>query len=292
MHPRSQKRIQNRGYVEFRVNPCNAKVLDLGSLAILRWRLPPSLGDLPMSLTASYFSVPSPLARLLRGAALTVALALAPAVASAQFVLPPLPYAYDALEPHIDKQTMEIHHSRHHQAFINNLNNAAKDNPDLAKIPLDQMQAQVGKLGTGIRNSGGGHYNHDFFWKVMAPADKTGKPSKELEAAIVSTFGSLDEMKKQFDRAALTRFGSGWAWLIVTADKKLAITSTANQDNPLMADVAEVPMKGQPILGLDVWEHAYYLKHQNKRGDYVTAFWNVVNWNQVNAFYAAALKSR
>lgn len=245
-----------------------------------------------MSLTASYFSVPSPLARLLRGAALTVALALAPAVASAQFVLPPLPYAYDALEPHIDKQTMEIHHSRHHQAFINNLNNAAKDNPDLAKIPLDQMQAQVGKLGTGIRNSGGGHYNHDFFWKVMAPADKTGKPSKELEAAIVSTFGSLDEMKKQFDRAALTRFGSGWAWLIVTADKKLAITSTANQDNPLMADVAEVPMKGQPILGLDVWEHAYYLKHQNKRGDYVTAFWNVVNWNQVNTLYAAALKSR
>ena len=223
-------------------------------------------------------------------ARLTTALAAAclPALAFAQFTLAPLPYAADALEPHIDKATMEIHHGRHHQAYVNNLNAQVKTFPELANMSLEAMQGQISKFNPAVRNNGGGHYNHDLFWKVMAPADQRGKPSAALDAAIAAAFGSFDEMKKRFDAAALTRFGSGWAWLIVTADKNLAVTSTPNQDNPLM-DLPEI-QRGAPILGLDVWEHAYYLKYQNKRGDYATNWWNVVNWNEVNKRFDAAMK--
>lgn len=219
---------------------------------------------------------------------LAAALALAPSLVLAQFSLPALPYATDALEPHIDKATMEIHHGRHHAAYVNNLNAQVKNTPELANLSLEAMQQQMSKFNVAVRNNGGGHYNHDLFWKVMAPAGQGGKPSAELEAALVAAFGSTEAMTKRFDQAALTRFGSGWAWLIVTPDKKLAITSTANQDNPLM-DLPEI-QKGTPILGLDVWEHAYYLKYQNRRADYTTQWWQVVNWNEVNRRFAAAMK--
>jgi len=220
--------------------------------------------------------------------AAAVASACLPALAFAQFSLALLPYAVDALEPHIDKMTMEIHHGRHHAAYVNNLNAQVKNFPELAGMSLEAMQAQISKYNTAVRNNGGGHYNHDLFWKLMAPADQRGKPSTALEAAINAAFGSLDEMKKRFDGAALGRFGSGWAWVIVTADKKLAITSTPNQDNPLM-DLPDI-QRGTPILGLDVWEHAYYLKYQNKRGEYATNWWNVVNWNEVNKRFDSASK--
>jgi len=218
----------------------------------------------------------------------TLAAACLPALAFAQFTLAPLPYAADALEPHIDKATMEIHHGRHHQAYVNNLNAQVKTFPELANLSLEAMQGQISKFNPAVRNNGGGHYNHDLFWKIMAPADQRGKPSAALDAAIATAFGSFDEMKKRFDAAALSRFGSGWAWVIVTADKKLAVTSTPNQDNPLM-DLPEI-QRGTPILGLDVWEHAYYLKYQNKRGEYATNWWNVVNWNEVNKRFDAAMK--
>ncbi len=217
-----------------------------------------------------------------------LAAACLPALAAAQFSLAPLPYAVDALEPHIDKATMEIHHGRHHAAYVNNLNALTKTNPELATLSLEAMQAQISKFPAGVRNNGGGHYNHDLFWKLMAPAGQRGEPSPALQAAINSSFGSTDEMKKRFDQAALTRFGSGWAWVIVTADKKLAITSTANQDNPLM-DLPEI-QRGTPVLALDVWEHAYYLRYQNKRAEYSTQWWNVVNWNEVNRRFEAATK--
>jgi superoxide dismutase, Fe-Mn family len=211
-----------------------------------------------------------------------------PVIAAAQFSLAPLPYAVDALEPHIDKATMEIHHGRHHAAYVNNLNAQAKAVPELAGLSLEAMQGQMSKYNAAVRNNGGGHFNHTFFWQVMAPEAQRGKPSAALESAINAAFGSMDEMKKRFDQAAVTRFGSGWAWLIVAPDKKLAITSTANQDNPLM-DIAGID-RGVPVLGLDVWEHAYYLKYQNKRADYVTSWWNVVNWNEVSKRYEAAAK--
>lgn len=226
--------------------------------------------------------LPDSLYRSLFGAALAVL----PALAAAQFSLSPLPYAADALEPYIDKTTVEIHYGRHHQAYVDNLNAQIKANPDLAGMRLEDIQARMSQYSAPIRNNGGGHYNHDLFWKVMAPASQSGHPGTVLEQAIVETFGSIAEMKKRFDQAALTRFGSGWAWLIVTPDKKLAITSTANQDNPLM-DLPEIK-RGIPILGLDVWEHAYYLKYQNKRTDYVTNWWNVVNWKEVDRRFEAA----
>jgi Fe-Mn family superoxide dismutase len=213
-------------------------------------------------------------------------LATLPALAAAQFSLPPLPYATDALEPHIDRATMEIHHGRHHKAYVDNLNAQAKINPELASLSLEDLQARISRYNTAIRNNGGGHYNHDLFWKIMGPPSQSGSPGAALEQAIVETFGSVAEMKKRFDQAALTRFGSGWAWLIVTTGKKLAITSTANQDNPLM-DLPEI-QRGTPILGLDVWEHAYYLKYQNKRTDYATNWWNVVNWKEVDRRFEAA----
>jgi Fe-Mn family superoxide dismutase len=200
------------------------------------------------------------------------------------FELPALPYAHNALEPHIDARTMEIHHGKHHQAYVNNLNNAVKGNA-AESIELSELVHNISKYSPAIRNNGGGHWNHSFFWGIMGP-NAGGQPTGALMDAIVASFGSFDAMKEQFNSAATTRFGSGWAWLIVH-DHKLAITSTPNQDNPLM-DVAEV--KGTPILGLDVWEHAYYLHYQNRRPDYIGAFWNVVNWSAVNAHFEAATK--
>lgn len=220
--------------------------------------------------------------------AIALSAACLPALAAAQFSLAPLPYPTDALEPHIDKTTMEIHHDRHHAAYVNNLNAQVKTNPELANLSLEAIQGQISKYGPAVRNNAGGHYNHDLFWKLMAPEGKGGKPSAAVEAAIAKSFGSMEEMKKQFNQAALGRFGSGWAWLIVTPDNKLAITSTPNQDNPMM-DLPEI-QRGTPILALDVWEHAYYLKYQNKRAEYATNWWNVVNWNEVNRLYEATLK--
>lgn len=200
------------------------------------------------------------------------------------FTLAPLPYANDALEPHFDAKTMEIHHDRHHQAYVTNLN-AAIAGTDLDNQTIEEIIANISKHSAAVRNNGGGHYNHTFFWNILAPAGQGGELSGDLKAAIESTFGSVDEFKAQFKAAATSRFGSGWAWLIVKADGTLAVTSSPNQDNPLM-DIAEV--KGTPVLGLDVWEHAYYLHFQNKRPDYVDTFWNVVNWNAVAKAYAAA----
>jgi Fe-Mn family superoxide dismutase len=200
------------------------------------------------------------------------------------FTLAPLPYANDALEPHFDAKTMEIHHDRHHNAYVTNLN-AAIAGTELDSQSIEDILANISKASPAVRNNGGGHYNHDLFWNILAPAGKGGELSGDLKAAIEATFGSVDEFKAQFKAAATSRFGSGWAWLIVKADGTVAVTSTPNQDNPLM-DIAEV--KGTPILGLDVWEHAYYLHFQNKRPDYVDAFWNVVNWNEVAKRFAAA----
>lgn len=219
---------------------------------------------------------------------LSLAAAALPALAFAQFSLPPLPYATDALEPVIDKATMEIHHDRHHAAYVNNLNAQIKTYPELDTLSPEALQGKISQYSPAVRNNSGGHYNHSLFWNVMAAPGQGGQPSAALMQAINSQFGSLDELKKRFDQAAVSRFGSGWAWLMVTPDKKLAISSTANQDNPLM-DLADNP-RGAPILALDVWEHAYYLKYQNKRADYVTQWWQVVNWQEVSRRYAAALK--
>jgi superoxide dismutase, Fe-Mn family len=191
------------------------------------------------------------------------------------FSLPNLPYAYNALEPFIDAQTMEIHHSKHHQAYVTNLNKAVVGTPN-EFTPLVDIVKNISKSSIVVRNNGGGHWNHSFFWEILSP--KTTTPSDALMAMINRDFGSLEKMQSDFNAAATSRFGSGWAWLIVQ-DNKLKICSTPNQDNPLM-DVAEV--KGTPILGLDVWEHAYYLKYQNKRADYIKAFWNIVDWDKVD----------
>jgi len=205
---------------------------------------------------------------------------------SAQFVQEPLPYAYNALEPFIDAQTMEIHFSKHHLAYINNLNAELKNNFPGQVPTMDELLKNMSKYNMAVRNNGGGHYNHTLFWKLLS-AKKT-EPSAELLKAIVATFGSMDELKTKLNKEGTSRFGSGWAWLIVTADKKLAVTSTPNQDNPLM-DVA--PVKGAPILAFDVWEHAYYLKYQNKRADYLQALWSVVNWEYASELYSNALKA-
>lgn len=199
------------------------------------------------------------------------------------FELPALPYATDALEPHIDKLTMEIHHGKHHQAYVTNLNKALEGKPE-ANQPIEEIIKNISKFPMAVRNNGGGHYNHTLFWTLLSP-NGGGEPTGELANAINSTFGSFAEFKTKLSEAGATRFGSGWAWLVVTADKKLAITSTPNQDNPLM-DIAEV--KGTPILGVDVWEHAYYLKYQNRRPDYLAAIWNVINWNHVAELYNKA----
>lgn len=192
------------------------------------------------------------------------------------FELPALPYATDALEPHIDKLTMEIHHGKHHQAYVTNLNKALEGKEE-ANQSIEEIVKNISKFPAAVRNNGGGHYNHSLFWEILGP-NKGGEPTGELAEAINAAFGSFADFKTKFAEAGATRFGSGWAWLIVTADKKVAVTSTPNQDNPLM-DIAEV--KGTPILGMDVWEHAYYLKYQNRRPDYIAAFWNAVNWDAV-----------
>lgn len=199
-----------------------------------------------------------------------------------EYTLPPLPYEPAALEPHIDARTMEIHHGKHHAAYVNNLNAALKDSP-LLGTPIEEL---IGNLAgvpeaarTAVRNNGGGHANHSMFWKLMKPGGG-GTPTGAVAAAIDRDLGGFDAFKEAFAKAATTRFGSGWAWLVVR-DGKLAVTSTANQDNPLM-DVVEAGQKGLPILGLDVWEHAYYLHYQNRRPDYIAAWWNTVNWDEVN----------
>jgi len=197
---------------------------------------------------------------------------------------PPLPYAYNALEPYIDARTMEIHYDKHHRTYYTNFINAVKGTP-LEGKPLSEIFASVSKQTDAVRNNSGGYYNHLFFWKNLAAG--TNVPSKELSAAITQTFGSLDKLKELFNNAAKARFGSGWAWLYLGADKKLAIASSPNQDNTLM-DIS--PVKGTPLLALDVWEHAYYLKYQNKRADYAEAFWNIINWEEVSRRYAQALK--
>lgn len=197
------------------------------------------------------------------------------------FTLPDLPYPPTALEPHIDARTMEIHHGKHHAAYVNNLNAAIQGTEHEGKS-LEALLASVSKLPTAVRNNGGGHWNHTMFWEIMAP-NAGGAPDGALGAAIDKTFGSFEEFKKQFAAAGATRFGSGWAWLCVGEDGGLFVTSTPNQDNPLM-DLAEKP--GRPILGLDVWEHAYYLHYQNRRPDYISAWWNVVSWKEVAKRFA------
>ncbi|KAA5533129.1 superoxide dismutase [Taibaiella lutea] len=197
--------------------------------------------------------------------------------------LPALPYAHNALEPHIDAQTMEIHHGKHHQAYVDNLNKAI-EGTDAADLSLEELVKNISKYPAAVRNNGGGHFNHSLFWTVLTPNAKEG-PEGKLADAINEAFGGLDALKEKMNTAGATRFGSGWAWLIVK-DGKLEVTSTPNQDNPLM-DVAEV--KGTPIFGIDVWEHAYYLKYQNKRPDYLKAVWSVVNWDEVAKRYEAAL---
>jgi len=197
---------------------------------------------------------------------------------------PPLPFAYNALEPYIDARTMEIHYDKHHRAYYTNFLNAIKGTP-LEGKPLSDIFAAMSKQTDAVRNNGGGYYNHLFFWNNLSA--KSSGPSADLSAALTKSFGSVDKFKETFNTAAKTRFGSGWAWLYLGADKNLAVASSPNQDNPLM-DMS--PVKGTPLLTLDVWEHAYYLKYQNKRPDYIDAFWNVVNWEEVNKRYQVALK--
>jgi superoxide dismutase, Fe-Mn family len=198
------------------------------------------------------------------------------------FTLPPLPYAYDALEPHIDTTTMQIHHDKHHQAYVDNLNKAIAGTPNEGKS-LEELVQKAGTISPAVRNNGGGHWNHSFFWDSLAPK-AGGIPSGRIADDINTYFGSFDAFKEKFNAAGIARFGSGWAWLILK-DGKLEISSTPNQDNPLM-DVAET--KGAPLLGVDVWEHAYYLKYQNRRAEYLGAFWNVVSWSKVTERYTAA----
>ncbi|MCT3648294.1 superoxide dismutase [Elizabethkingia anophelis] len=206
---------------------------------------------------------------------------------SAQFKQAPLPYAYNALEGSIDAQTMEIHYSKHGAAYVANLNKAIAGT-SLEKESLVKILSGISKQSPAIRNNAGGHYNHELFWTILTP-EKNTQPSEKLAKAINQSFGSFDAFKEKMSKAGADRFGSGWAWLIVTPEKKLAITSTANQDNPLM-DIAEV--KGIPVLGIDVWEHAYYLKYQNKRADYLSAIWKVINWKEINKRYEAALNGK
>jgi superoxide dismutase, Fe-Mn family len=207
------------------------------------------------------------------------------AAAQTTHVLPPLPYAFDALEPYIDAKTMEIHHDKHHGAYVTNLNKALEGNADLQKLTVEQLIAQIDRvpenIRTAVRNNGGGHANHSMFWKIMKKGGG-GEPKGELADAIKSTFGSFADFKTKFNQAATTRFGSGWAWLF-TKDGKLTLESLPNQDNPLMSG-------GKPVMGLDVWEHAYYLKYQNRRPEYIEAWWNVVNWDEITKNFGAAKK--
>ncbi len=235
-----------------------------------------------LAVAASVVAVPIAQSQAPANPAAAPAAAPAPAV----FKQAPLPYSFDALEPVIDKQTMELHWGRHHKAQYDALNAIAAQNPEVAKMTIEQLHANMSKFPAGVRNNAGGVWNHDFFWQIMAPADRRGSPSAALLQRIVADFGSVDAMRTQFNAGGATRFGSGWVWLIVK-DKKLMVVSTPNQDNPMM-DVAEV--RGTPIIGNDVWEHAYYLKYNNRRGEYLTNWWQVVNWNEVNKRFDDAMK--
>lgn len=203
--------------------------------------------------------------------------------AATPFTLPALPYKSDALEPVIDQQTMDIHHGRHHRAYVDNLNGKLAEFPALGTSELEAIMAKISSFDAAVRNNGGGHYNHSLFWQLMAPVDKGGLPSPALKRALEKNFGSVEAFKKAFSEAGAKQFGSGWAWLILKEDGALAVSSTPNQDNPLMDVVA---IRGQPLLAVDVWEHAYYLKYQNRRADYLAQWWRVVNWNEVNARFA------
>ena len=204
--------------------------------------------------------------------------------------LPQLAYAYNALEPHIDSRTMEVHHSKHHQTYVNNTNNLLKDYPALAALDINDLVADLNQvpeaIRLGVRNHGGGHANHSFFWTILGPG-KGGSPKGKLAEAIAATFGSFDKFKEDFGKAAATRFGSGWAWLVLTPEKKLVVGSTPNQDSPVMGK-AVAGFAGTPIITLDVWEHAYYLQYQNRRPDYIAAFWNVVDWDAAEKNFLAA----
>ena len=249
-----------------------------------------SLAFLALSLTASCATAQS---RVTPPAAASPALLSSgpmsgpmPAPMPAPFSLPELPYGFAALEPAIDEATMRLHHGRHHGAQVAALNGAVAADPALAGLGLEALLARSSQVSPAVRNNAGGHWNHSFYWQIMAPVGAGGAPSPALAAAIARDFGSMEAFKAQFRAAQMGRFGSGWAWVIVRADGRLAIGSTPNQDNPLM-DVGD--LRGQPILGNDVWEHAYYLKYQNRRADYVDAWWSVVNWNRVSALYASAI---
>ncbi len=198
------------------------------------------------------------------------------------FSLPELPYAHDALEPYIDEQTMRIHHGKHHDAYVKNLNKAIESLPEGFPEDLKQVFAHMEKYPVAVRNNGGGHWNHSFFWETMRPGRDDNAPSEKFLKALTDQFGSFEAFQKKFKETALGQFGSGWAWLILDSDRKLVITGTPNQDNPLMSVAVK---RGKPLLGLDVWEHAYYLKYQNKRGDYIDQFWRVVNWEKVEEHY-------
>lgn len=237
-------------------------------------------------LATAAMVAPSVLAEQKNNTANIVPLEGVSAADNTQFTLPPLPYATDALEPNIDKLTMEIHHGKHHQAYVNKLNEAVKGTK-AEGLSLEKLLTDVDKYPVAVRNNGGGHYNHSLFWQLLTPTGEK-QPSTETAKAITAAFGSFDEFKKQFAKAGADRFGSGWAWLIVNAKGKLEVISTPNQDNPLMK--LKGITNGTPILALDVWEHAYYLKYQNKRADYIAAFWNVVNWAEVEKRYLAATK--
>jgi Fe-Mn family superoxide dismutase len=206
--------------------------------------------------------------------------------AEGPFTLPELPYAYDALEPVIDAETMELHHSRHHQTFVDNLNEAVAEGTLADDLTVEAIVAAAGTYPDTIRNNAGGHWNHSFFWQIMAPTGEGGAPSEELLAAIEAVYGSLQSFQEAFEEAGANQFGSGWVWLIINDSDELEITTTPNQDNPLM-DVAEV--QGTPILGNDVWEHAYYLTYNNRRAEYLSSWWDVVNWEEVSAHYSEAL---
>ncbi len=207
------------------------------------------------------------------------------------FELPPLPYAYDALEPTIDKETMTLHHDKHHQAYVTNLNNAV-EGTNFANMSIDELVRNITMVPddkrAAVRNNGGGHYNHSMFWQIMKPGGG-GAPTGEIAQAINDAFGSFDALKDAFNKAGAGRFGSGWAWVIVGSDGKLAVTSTPNQDNPLMSGIVESP--GYPVFGNDVWEHAYYLKYNNRRPDYLAAWWDVINWDEVNKRYKDGLSA-
>lgn len=219
-------------------------------------------------------------------AALSIGLAF-PLAAQHPYSLAPLPYAANALEPAINEATMRLHHSKHHQGYVDKLNDALADDQELRALTLEELLKRVGSASDAVRNNAGGHWNHTFFWSSMKPAAQTGKPSEQLDQAIRRHFGSMDEFKAKFKQAGLDRFGSGWVWLIVDEKGGLAITSTPNQDNPLMD---AVKAKGRPILGNDLWEHAYYLQYNNRRGDYLDGWWQVVDWARVSQRYAEAVK--